>query len=186
MIVAVAGRRTDAPDSPSPRFPLGHIDAVSRQIRSRFEAFQASTIVSSAAAGADLLALQQAGALGLRRRVVLAGPSDRFKQDSVLDRPGDWGPLFDQIVGEVRAAGDLIELDVEGNWTGYLRVTAAILDEAVKLAKPSEKRLGALLVWDGKSRGDDDVTDAFRRQAAAAQFELLPPVLTLSRPIRET
>jgi hypothetical protein len=143
-------------------------------------------VVSSAAAGADLLTLQEAGALGLRRRVVLAGPSERFKQASVVDRPGEWGPLFDRIVGEVRATGDLIELDVDGDFTGYLRVTAAILDEAVKLATPSEQRLGALLVWDGKSRGDDDVTDAFRRQAAAARFELLPDVLTFSGSLKET
>ena len=67
-------------------------------------------VVSSAACGADLLALEQAGGLGLRRRVVIPFDRERFRAGSVVDRPGDWGGLYDSILDAVGAQGDLVVL----------------------------------------------------------------------------
>src|SRR5262245_52110419 len=67
MVVALAGRRIDAPRAAMPRFPLERRSAVRRRIRVQLELLGADVLVSSAACGADLLAQDIAGKLGLRR-----------------------------------------------------------------------------------------------------------------------
>ena len=64
MILAFAGRRMDAAGAAPPRFPLTNVALVRRRIRALLEAHSATAIVSSAACGADLIALGEAGALG--------------------------------------------------------------------------------------------------------------------------
>jgi hypothetical protein len=66
MIIVLAGRRVDGPDAAQARFPntTANIEAVLAQI--------AHVLVSSAACGSDLLAVEEAGRLGIRRRIFLA------------------------------------------------------------------------------------------------------------------
>ncbi len=180
MIIALAGRRIDAPDMVSPRFPLQHAPMVRERIRALLVEREATGLVCAAACGADLLALAAAGTLGLRRRIVLPFAPDRFRDLSVTDRPGEWGPLFDSIVRQVEAAGDLMVLDDAGeDEVAFTAVNRAILDEALALGHGDAHRhrrvvppredpgetVRAVIVWDGKSRGEDDVTAAFAREA---------------------
>jgi hypothetical protein len=140
-IAALAGRRIDAADAP-PRFPLANV--------------------------ADLIALEAAGRLGLRRRIVLPFAAERFRATSVTDRPGDWGPLFDRIVGEVAAAGDLVLLGLEeGDEGTYAAANHAILNEAEGLAGGDPPAVVAVIVWEGASRGAGDLTEAFATAARA-------------------
>lgn len=126
----------------------------------------ATAIVASAACGADLLALRLADELGIRSRVVLPFAPGRFRESSVTDRPGDWGPLFDEVVARVGAAGDLVVLDhPEGGGAAYAAANAAILDEAVRLAGETAATPLAVIAWDGRSRGSDDLTEAFYHHA---------------------
>lgn len=143
---------------------------VRERIRDLFIRELARALVCSAACGADLLALQVAQDLHLRRRVILPTPPERFRETSVVDREGDWGTLFDEVVRQVRGAGDLVVLpaEAESSRAGYLRVTQVILDEAVALARREaslEDQEGgqvlAVVVWDGAPRGPTDVTAAF-------------------------
>ena len=64
-------------------------------------------LVSSAARGADLLALEEAGNLGMRRRCIPPFNRKRFRETSVVDQPGDWGNLYERIVDAVEANGVL-------------------------------------------------------------------------------
>jgi hypothetical protein len=96
MVIALAGRRVDPPDADFVRFPLKNVLAVRLRIRDALTRHAATTVVASAACGSDLLALDEAGALGLRRRIVLPFDRARFRMTSVVDRPGDWGALFDR------------------------------------------------------------------------------------------
>lgn len=76
-VVALVGRRIDAVDTNESRFPLEAVPTVRRRLADLFVRERAVTIVCSAACGADLLALEEAERLGLRRRIVLpfsAGP----------------------------------------------------------------------------------------------------------------
>jgi len=173
MIIALAGRRVDAVGAKVPRFPVGNVELVRTRLRAMLETQRAKALVCSAACGADLIALAEAGAMGLRRRVVLPFDRRRFRETSVIDRPGDWGPVYDQVLNEVESAGELRFLDKAPDKGVYLAANAAILDEAVSLAEQLRDSVGAVLVWDGQSRGDHDSTKEFGAEARKRGIAIL-------------
>jgi hypothetical protein len=135
-------------------------------------------LVSSAACGADLLAQDIAGTLGLRRYIVLPFNRTRFRATSVVDRPGRWGRLFDRICSQVHAEGGLIVLDCEpAEEAAYEHGNAAILAQTLQLAqergRPPVEEAVVLLVWDGISRGPEDMTAAL---ATLAREQGLPVI----------
>jgi len=166
-VVAVAGRRIDPPDAAFERFPLHHRDRVRQAIASVLAARPVSAVVSSAACGADLLALEAARDLGIRRRVILPFAVDRFRATSVIDRPGNWGPLFDVLVADAAERGDLLVLAADDGEEAFARANLAILAEGDALAVAANAVKRALIVWDGASRGREDLTDQFRAAAIA-------------------
>jgi len=168
-VVALAGRRVDA-DLPggAVRFPGRLVPIVRERIRALLAGGSAASLVCSAACGADLLALEAAGRLGLRRRVVLPFTPDRFRGTSVTDRPGAWGDLYDDAIGAVLAAGDLVVLnEVGSDDDAYAATTRAILDEAQALAARAAPagQVSAVIVWDGSPRGPGDLTAGFADEA---------------------
>jgi hypothetical protein len=173
MVIAVAGRRIDAPDARAPRFPSANVPAVRERLRHLFVETRATMIVSSAACGADLLALEIAETLQLRRRIVLPFEARLFREVSVADRAESWGPDFDRLVQSARTSGDLIVLDLPARSqardydAAYLAATDAILDEALRQADADAVRAAAAVVWNGQTRGPDDLTMRFRRRAVA-------------------
>ncbi len=174
-VVALAGRRIDAMGA-SPRFAESRIAIVRIRIRSMLVSQRARALVCSAACGADLLALEAAGEIGLRRRVVLPFDAERFRETSVIDRGGDWGGRFKRIIDAVEATDDLIVLDAEaGDEEAYASASLAILNEAESLAAASDPpdKLVAAIVWEGAARGEDDLTGYFATQARGRGFELI-------------
>lgn len=164
-VAALAGRRVDAPGA-RPRFPSANLLLVRGSIQRELERLGVRALVCSAACGADLLALAVAEDLGIRRRVVLPSAPASFRRTSVADRPGDWGALFDRIITDLGAHGDLVTLDDAGDEAQqYFRTNTTILDEAQRIANETRAEAVALTVWDGQSRGEPDVTDAFAREA---------------------
>lgn len=162
MVIALAGRRVDAPGAPV-RFPAANASRVQNRIRQVLADLGAKALVCSAACGADILALEAAGEDGLRRRVVLPFLPALFRETSVADRPGDWGERYDLLMGEV----ELAQLNFEpGDETAYAAVNHSILDEAMALAADLDQGVTAIIVWNGTSRGESDLTAAFRDEAA--------------------
>jgi hypothetical protein len=171
-VIALAGRRVDAANTDPPRFPLQNVPVVRQRLADVFAAESATALVCSAACGADLLALEEAKQLGLRRRIVLPFPPERFRQTSVVDRPGDWGPLFDRLVATAKAEGDLVVLGDQEGETAYAAANEAIVCEAQAIAQSSTPQgLIAVVVWEGAARAENDATEGFRRLAAEAGFE---------------
>jgi hypothetical protein len=175
-VVALAGRRIDLPEAQVPRFPLENIQEVGRRVCEAFCKMRAVALVCSAACGADLVALEQARLLGLRRRIVLPFAPERFRKTSVIDRPGDWGPIYDQQVAATVAANDLLVLDVATDGeAAYAAANEAIVREAQALARTSQPdrphRLIATLVWEGAQRPGSDATARFRNLTRRAGFE---------------
>jgi hypothetical protein len=172
-IVALAGRRIDAPGA-APRFPLDAVPLVRRRLAEALAAEQARGLVCSAACGADLVALEEAERLGIRRRIILPFAPGRFRAGSVTDRPGDFGPVFDRVVAAAEAAGDLVVMDISGGSDddAYAAATAAIISEAQALAgdNGAPSRMVAMLVWEGAARAGIDATAAFGSLARAAGF----------------
>src|SRR5208283_933329 len=167
MIVALAGRRVDAVDSKESRFaPTKETGQVVRQrIRTLLETQSAIGLVSSASCGADLLALSEAGSLGLRRRVVLPYDRWKFRATSVTDRPGDWGFLYDKVLDEVEKSGDLLVIQPNSEDNAYAQTNHVIDDEARALGLQLHQAVTAVLVWDKKSRGEGDLTEEFANYA---------------------
>jgi len=181
-VVALAGRRIDAEGTHPPRFPLANVPIVRRRLAELLVSENATAIVCSAACGADLVALEEAERLGLRRRIVLPFQPERFRETSVTDRPGDWGLVFDRLIATAGAANDLVVLDAadSSNDAAYAAANEAIIREAASLAQADEtpRRRLAVVVWEGEARGANDATEAFRDLASKAGFEQ-QPVITL-------
>ncbi len=161
MIIALAGRRIDKADSQDPRFPLKNVERVARGLHGLLVEHGATIIVGSAACGADLIALTEAGKLGLRRKIILPFDRATFRQGSVMDRPGEWGSVYDTVLDEVDAAGDLIVLSRVRDLDPYSVTSERILDEAVELARQLEEPAGAVMLWDGMIRDKPDYTAEF-------------------------
>jgi len=190
MIVAEAGRRIDAPGAQPSRFPLARRKQVRQGIEVALRRLGATVVVSSAACGADLLTLAAARKLGLRRRIVLPYRADWFLTDSVTDRPGRWKALYETLIAEAEASGDLITLKFpRGSDDAFRAANETIVREAQRLARQESKRdpgaaLAALIVWEGAPRGPDDITAHLMRrlEAAGARVE---QTLTLPTRVRQ-
>ncbi len=172
-VLALAGRRIDAPDAQASRFPAKNVQKVRVRLRSLFQTQQTATLICSAACGSDLLALDVAGELDIERYIILPYDVPRFRADSVADRPGDWGLLFDRICAEVAdgCSGHLLVLNsTEENQAGWDSANSSIIDKAIELsqsvtASMTEPDLSAVgvVVWDGVPWGAADVTSRFAR-----------------------
>jgi hypothetical protein len=175
MVVVLAGRRIDEPGAERPRFPLTNVEAVAERLQNVLADLKTEVLVSSAACGADLLALDAARTLGIRRRIVLPFDASSFRASSVVDRPGDWGPLFDLLYEVALSSNDVVILPCEGgDETAYAAATERIVAEALTLAKQPDLEGGrspnggptAIVVWEGESRGEGDQTAKFVALAA--------------------
>lgn len=178
-VVAITGRRIDAPGSQIDRFPLESAPAVQTRIRDVLREIGAQAVVCSGACGADLLALSVAEELGIQAYVVLPFARERFRETSVVDRPGDWGPMFDQLIDHAQARGRLDVIEASGsNHDAYLDAVKRIVDEAVELTKHAldgqvavvAGSLTVVAVWDGEPRGPDDITAYFLAEAQQRGF----------------
>lgn len=173
-VIALAGRRIDAEGADPPRFPSANVALVRDRLRDQLRVNAADTLVCSAARGADLVALRVAAELGMRRRVVLPFEAGRFRDTSVSDSPGDWGQLFDQVVGDLRTRRDLMVLDGDlPEADAYAAANLRILDEAQWLGAAGQAEVITMLVWDGEVRGEDDLTAAFGDEARRRGLRVL-------------
>ena len=170
MIIALAGRRVDAPDAATPRFPAANLAAVKARIAEFMQSHGVTGLVCAAACGADILALEAAAELGRRRRIVLPFDRFQFRAMSVVDRGGDWGDnwgeRYDRLIDDAIASGDLIEAahDPNDNDTWFAG-NLDILNQAQTLADKNHADLAALIVWEGQSRGADDVSGHLKATA---------------------
>jgi hypothetical protein len=174
MVVAAAGRRIDAVDTKEPRFPGVCEARVAGAIEHTLEGLGAQVLVSSAACGVDILALEAAGRLGIRRIVVLPFTRNEFRATSVTDRTGNWGARYDEILDDIEDRGDLIAMQLTGRdasvWNG---ASDRILDESEAIARNLGTSAHALVVWDGRPRiSGRDATDYLRRSAINRGFQV--------------
>lgn len=178
-VVAVAGRRIDPEPAEARRFPFEQVPRVERELHRLFEEIGVSILVTSAACGADLLALKVANEISIPARIILPFSVVRFKETSVLDRPnpGYWGELFDNAIAAARAKGEVIELaGIPGSDGAYSAANKAMIKDAISLASSeasgAHQRPVAVIIWEGKTRAGSDATDEFRQSAEAAGLDI--------------
>src|SRR5690349_21067050 len=128
MVIALAGRRVDAPGAETARFPPKNVSLVEKRIVEWFEQHNVHSLVCSAACGVDLLALIVAGRLGINRRIVLPFPREQFRVQSVVDRGAQWGTYFDAILNNVETQGGVLVLGYKPeNEAAYYEANHVIL-----------------------------------------------------------
>ncbi|MCI0466517.1 MAG: hypothetical protein L0Y57_05860 [Beijerinckiaceae bacterium] len=178
-VVAVAGRRIDPEAAEVRRFPFERVPSVERELHRLFETTGVQVLVTSAACGADLLALKAAGEMRIPARIILPFSAARFKETSVMDRPRPafWGRIFDKEIAAARANGGLVELAGGPESDGaYSAANAAIIKDALSLASAeaygAAKRPIAVIIWEGQARPGTDATNNFRQSAVAAGFDI--------------
>ena len=180
-IIAFAGRRIDATDATTLRFPLTQVALVKEKIEAFFRQKPVKSLICSAACGADLIALQVAQKLGIHYRIILPFVPERFLVTSVMDRPctqeWNWGVLFDQVIHIAQRNGELVVVETdEDRQTAYQSVNQAILNEALRKGRiqadgarmepPQEiHQVQAVIAWDGHARGPRDLTLHFAEEA---------------------
>ena len=163
MIVALAGRRIDksGPDTPS-RFPAKRERSVREELRALFARVRATVLVASAACGADILAHEVAGELGMRRVLLLPTHPSKFRAASVDDRGSGWGERFDLLLHDITLQGDVRVLRLDASLASYMQLNETLLDVAQGITEQANtSEVLAVAAWDGAAYGDDDVTAAF-------------------------
>lgn len=179
-VAAVAGRRPDT-SSHERRFPAETVPRVTAEIQDLLVAYHVHTVVCSAAAGADLLALHAAREIGIRQSVVLPFPVDEFRKTSVADRGQEWLALFDELMSSVTASGELVVLDgTPGAEAAYRGANHEILRRARAAAQFVDPLVApvALAVWDGKRRPSRDLTSEFIEEARRDGFQVVEVLTT--------
>jgi hypothetical protein len=170
MVIALAGRRVDAPNAPAPRFPLACVDVVAQRLRDVFLEAHATELVSSAACGADLVAIRVARELGMAFAIVLPFDVATFADTSVTDRPGNWLQLYQEACTDASSRGALIVLGAaSGDDAAYGQANERIVSEALLR---TETGALAVIAHEGASRGADDMTEAFARLARGAGMQV--------------
>jgi hypothetical protein len=173
MIIALAGRRIDAPDSAQQRFPFQNLRRVTEDIRTLFTELKPKALVCSAANGADILALETAGDLAIDRKVVLPFTPEVFRSTSVVDRPGGWGKRFDRLFATMKSQDAVLCLDRSDRGPdAYRAANAMIIEQAHNIARSLHTSATAVLIWDGQSRGAQDITWEFRQAALKAGLQI--------------
>lgn len=90
-----------------------------------------------------------------------------------MDRPGDWGSLYDRILDQVQLAGDLLIEAAPPGIDPFEFAGLAILNEADRLSKAGNESQAAILVWDGIDSGPGDMTSNFAMAAKDRGVPLL-------------
>jgi len=160
-VVALAGRRVDAPGAPVPRFAAEQIDLVKERLARTLERLEVDTLVASGAAGADLLAMRLVEKYA-RRIIILPFDSARFELSSVADRPGSWVADFRSTIAT--ATVEIVTGRFADDDDAYVATTERILQRAIELG--GENNPVGIVVWEGEPRQDSvDHTAMFVRRA---------------------
>ena len=98
-VAVVAGRRVDAPGTEAP-FPFENVSLVQTRLTEFFLQNNVCKLVSSAACGADLVALKVARIADVQSRIVLPYDELTFLRSSVLTVPAIGRVCSDRLSGK--------------------------------------------------------------------------------------
>lgn len=159
MIVVFAGHRVDAGHERPARFPPENEQRVRRDVTEMLARQQPTAVVGAAAAGADIVVLEAAAALGIPSYVVLPFPLSAFREASVADLGVHWVRRFDVLVRDLPPARLVTGAHAADEPGVYERANGDILDRAVALADGAE--VVALVIRTAARTRPASVTDGF-------------------------
>jgi len=115
-----------------------------------------------------LLAIEQAVECAIPVQVILPFALPLFKATSVVDRPGNWGELFDELITRPSDRVEVVTLNESGPSREAFNRTIEIMIRRASMPFSHERVV--TLVWDGDDGGEGDATAEMGRMAAAAGF----------------
>jgi hypothetical protein len=160
-VIVQAGRRVDGANAETACFPVANVNLVKDRIKAGLLENKPLALVSSAACGTDLVALEVAEQIKIDRFILLPSLPAEFRASSVTDRLGNWGDLFDRLM----KTSHVEVLTLPEGQQGYLETNLKLLDKAQSMAKKRDVEVKAMVAWNQESKGPDDVTAHFLEQA---------------------
>jgi hypothetical protein len=165
VLLVHSGNRIDLADRPVARFPSSQEAVVRARIGRVLDALRPSDVVSAAAAGADLIVLEEAIGRGINTHVALPIELEEFVKQSVADAGPDWVSRFDAVLDYVSThdgcsvvRGDDVPSD---DW--YVAAHDHLLGRAEALA--AGKTIVALTIRPPQGESPPSVTDEFASRA---------------------
>ena len=174
VLLVHAGNRIDLPDRRTPRFPRALVPLVQHRVAQVLTDLRPSAVVSAAAAGADLIVLEEALRLGIRIHVALPLSVEQFRRRGCEDVGDDWAVRYDKVLAEAAAIGTVHIEDHRDDDEWYTHGNDTILDRAADVA--GSDSIYALVVRPHSGETSPSATDLFAASAAARGW----PVIELS------
>ena len=186
QLVVFTGHMPDLPGH-APRFPAARIGEVREKLRVKLAALDAEIGMASAAAGADLLFLDELRRRpGSRLHVVLPWSEAEFRNTSVRRHDHDpanplWEPLFDRALAaaaSVRELGEFYPPDESSGPVGWEYTGEVTAGLALHTARVLRLDVQPLALWDGQpGRGPGGTASfvGFWRRRLGAAPEIIHP-----------
>lgn len=155
-VVVFAGHMIDRSDRPEPRFPSAREAEVRKAINAYLDEVKAGVGYSSAACGGDLIFCECLLERGAKVNLVLPGPVDAFKRQSVAFAGPEWEKRFHNVLANATSclfanASEAAPSDVDPATAEALTYSNRIvLGLAALQARSLDLELRALAVWDGR------------------------------------
>jgi class 3 adenylate cyclase/tetratricopeptide (TPR) repeat protein len=179
QLIVFSGHMLDAPERSRPRFPPAAEAAVREGIRAALERLQASVGFASAAAGGDLLFLEEMRRRDAQVHVVLPWARQAFVETSVARAGPPWVERFEAALAGAASVRVLGELSRPTDRVGYQYANSVMSGLARLTARALGLDLVPLALWDGQlglAGGTADFVDFWRGQALLPEIVPLPPV----------
>ncbi|MEP7112945.1 MAG: hypothetical protein ABI862_06745 [Ilumatobacteraceae bacterium] len=165
MLIVHAGNRIDLANRRRQRFPSTQVPAVRARVARLLDALQPSDVVSVAAAGADLIVLEEAIRREINAHVVLPIAVEQFVAQSVVDAGPEWATSFGAVLHHVSTHDGCTVMQGHGdpndNW--YLAAHDQLLRRAEAIA--AGRTIVALTIRPPEEEVPPSVTDEFVSRA---------------------
>jgi hypothetical protein len=116
---------------------------------------------SSAAAGSDILFLEQMVSLEQNYHILLSGPQKDFMERSVIYAGADWAERFRKVLASAKSLEEASSQHPADDSPAYSFATRLLSGRALMQAKQLNLDLIALAVWNGKPGGGMGGTASF-------------------------
>ena len=171
VLLVHAGNRVDLPDRRTPRFPPALVPLVQHRVAQVLADLRPSAVVSAAAAGADLIVLEEALRMGITIHVALPLGVEEFRRRGCEDVGDDWAVRYDKVLAEAGALGSVHIEDHGGDDDWYTHGNETILNRAAVVA--DGESIYALVVRPHSGEISPSATDHFAASAAARGWPVI-------------
>jgi class 3 adenylate cyclase/tetratricopeptide (TPR) repeat protein len=151
-VLVFSGHMLDSPDVPRSerRFPPELEAAVTSEVREILAPTVPAIGFSSAAAGSDILFLEQMSSFEQPYHVLLSGPQKEFVERSVSYAGATWEERFRKILTSAKSVEEANSHHPADNSPAYWFATRLLSGRALMHAKQLNLDLIALAVWNGR------------------------------------